>query len=111
MLVHFHLICFYHLLLLSGDKKEKRKKKKPNQQENPLHASFYLLSIYLKVNDIACYFLYSTHRNNITECFLEYTFQNMLVMYMTFDMWFTDFHVQTVKIVRVVVSLVLEKFG
>lgn len=58
------------------------------------------------------FMLYSSQQYHwVLECFPEYAFHNMLVMCMTFDTWFTDFHLHTVKILSAVVSLVLEEFG
>lgn len=58
------------------------------------------------------FMLYSSqHYHWVLECFPEYAFYNMLVMCMTFDTWFTDFHLHTVKILSAVVSLVWRSLG
>lgn len=42
------------------------------------------------------FMLYSSQQYHwVLECFPEYAFHNMLVMCMTFDTWFTDFHLHT----------------
>lgn len=58
------------------------------------------------------FMLYSSQQYHwVLECFPEYAFHNMLVMCMTFDTWFTDFHLHTVKILSAVVSLVWRSLG